>query len=377
MFAFVDESGHTGANIRDEKQPTFFYLAIISRLNIGELVKERIQKICKEFDVDRIHASELGEKNELFAGEILKILKEFSPHFVIVEIEKKYLALAKAFDTLFDSGENLGARNHVYNFRALRLLLLFNFSLLIDEDLVYDFYDKCLFSESQQAANIELIRFCKELNSRIIGQFDKRSEEIIRDTLGWAIKNPDAITTYNARKDDRWRHLPNVVAFVPTMQVMAHLAKARHTRIIKIVHDEQIQMAKILEEAHQFSSFANAPNFIKFADNPTMLFKQLKGSKFEITSSKKNVGLQVVDFVLYNWKKKEHIISHRDENPDSYELLQYYSQHMNYFEFSYKQLQEECKAIINKISNLPLTEEQINRGKELISQIEKKYHEKA
>ncbi len=376
MFAFIDESGHTGENLRDEVQPVFHYLAIISKYNIDVLAKKRIVGLCTESNIERIHASELGRNNETFAGPLLSILKKFSPHFIIAEVEKNFLALAKLFDTLFDAGENLGARDHVYNFRALRLLLLYNFSRIVDEELAFDFYDNCLFAETQSQANTKLIEVCQIINGRLTGQFDQRTEELISDTLKWAIKNPDAITTYNASKEQRWRHLPNVVAFIPTLQVLANLAKEQKTRVRKIVHDEQIQMKKILTEAHSFSSNINFPDSLKFADNPIMLFKQLKGSEFEITSSKTNVGLQLVDFVLYNWRKKDYILSNREENIDSFELFHYYSQRMDFFEFSHNQLEQECISIIKRLSTMQLTDEQLNQGKELINSMEIKYHER-
>jgi hypothetical protein len=376
MFAFVDESGHTGQNLIDDKQPVFYYLGIISKYNIDVLSKTKVMQLCDRLSIERLHGSELGHKNELVAGPILKIIRDYSPHFIIAEVEKRYLALTKMFDTIFDSGENLGARNHVYSFRSLRLLLLFNFSQIVDEETAYYFYDKCLFAETQEQANGVLIEVCYELKKRIHGQFDYRTNELLSDALKWAIENPNEITTYNATKEQRWRHLPNVVAFVPTMQVMAFRAKENKTVIKKITHDEQIQMKKILEEAHIFSSNPNAPSSIKYLDNQEIRFKELQGSIFEIASSKTNTGLQIVDFILYNWKKKDYLLSHPYENPNSIALLNYYSKHMNYFEFSYKQLCDECKDIMMHIQNLPLTEEQLQIGTEIVQDLEVKFKEK-
>lgn len=376
MYAFIDESGHTGVNLKDEVQPIFYYLAIASKYNIAILARDRISKLCKDMGIERIHASELGKKNELLAGQILSIIKQYSPHFIIAEIEKRFLALTMMFDTIFDSGENLGARNHVYSYRALRLLLLYNFSKIVDDNLAYDFYDNCLFAKTQIQANEKLTKICEELLGRLNNQFDSRTIELISDTLKWAKNNPEDITTYNATNEQRWRHLPNVVAFVPTLQFLASIAKKHKTSIRKIYHDEQIQMKKILIEAHNFNSNKNFPDSLKFLDNTEMLFKQLKGSEFEITTSKNNAGLQLVDFILYNWKKKDYIIENKNENLNSLELLEYYHSRAEYFEFSYKYLELECASTVKRIQELPLTDEQLNRGKELIKSLESKYHKR-
>lgn len=373
MFAFIDESGHTGDNISDPVQPILFYMGILANKNIGVLENERIAALCRDNNIDRLHASELGPKNEQFAGAVERIIKAYSPQFVIAEVQKTFFAVAKLFDTLFDSGENLGARNHVYNIRALRLLLLSNFSLIADERIAFYFYNNCLLAESQEKANVALISTCEELASRASSSFDDRTKKLLMDTLTWAIKNPEAITTYNSAREQRWRHLPNVAAFVPTMQEMAIYARKNRTKVRKIIHDEQIQLEKILKEAHSFSSNLNAPDTVEFGDNPPILFKELKNSKFEMASSKTNVGLQLVDFLLYNWKKREYLKENMFRNPNSISLINYYAPRSRFFFMSFEQLHEECGEIIRRISKEPLTEDQIFGAKEMIARIEIRY----
>lgn len=373
MFAFIDESGHTGSNISDPAQPTLFYMGILANKNIGVLENEHISVLCRDNNIERLHASELGPKNELFAGDIEKILKAYSPQFIIAEVQKTFFAVAKLFDTLFDSGENLGARSHVYNIRALRLLLLSNFSLIADEKIAFSFYNECLLANSQEEANIALIKTCEELCSRVDGSFDIRTSQLFMETLSWAMHNPDAITTYNSAKEQRWQHLPNVAAFVPTMQQMAIYARKNRTRIRKIIHDEQIQLKRILEEAHRFSSNIYAPDTVQFGDNEPILFKELKNSIFEMASSKSNVGLQLVDFVLYNWKKRDYLKENVFDNPKSISLINYYLPRSRLFYLSFKQLHEECGKIIRRISDEPLTEDQISSAKEMIERMESRY----
>lgn len=58
-----------------------------------------------------------------------------------------------------------------------------------------------------------LISTCNSILENIHQLQDERSKEIIGDALTWAIENPEAITTFNTRKIDRWRHLPHIVGF--------------------------------------------------------------------------------------------------------------------------------------------------------------------
>jgi len=47
MYCYVDESGHTGANLFDPAQPTLFYELLSASVNL-------------DIGVDRLHATELG-----------------------------------------------------------------------------------------------------------------------------------------------------------------------------------------------------------------------------------------------------------------------------------------------------------------------------
>jgi hypothetical protein len=47
MFFYVDESGHTGANLFDENQPFLYYGVLSSNLNIDVLAKKHIIALRK------------------------------------------------------------------------------------------------------------------------------------------------------------------------------------------------------------------------------------------------------------------------------------------------------------------------------------------
>lgn len=74
MYFYVDESGHTGANLFDEHQPMLYYGVLSSRINIDILAAPKLTAIRNNLEVPRLHAAELGS-HRLALG-IQKIYRE-------------------------------------------------------------------------------------------------------------------------------------------------------------------------------------------------------------------------------------------------------------------------------------------------------------
>jgi hypothetical protein len=267
MFAFIDESGHTGKIISDISQPNFFTLGLISKYNPDALVKKDMDLLCKNHAINELHGVELGAKIEYIAHDIYNILTKLHPRFFLAEVDKQYLAYTKLYDTLFDNVENPGARWHTYQSRPFRILLLHNFIKLVPLDIAYNFYENCLFATDENVAIDILKKTCKQILELIDNSLDKRSRQLISDPLKWAIDNPRDITTFNTRKIDRWRHLPNVVTFLPILDMLSRCAKSMNSKVNKIVHDEQNQMKKIFIEIHKLASNKNVPEKFDLREN--------------------------------------------------------------------------------------------------------------
>lgn len=60
MFFYVDESGHTGAELFDATQPVLHYGVLSSDINLDVLAEERLVPLRKRLNVDRLHAAQLG-----------------------------------------------------------------------------------------------------------------------------------------------------------------------------------------------------------------------------------------------------------------------------------------------------------------------------
>jgi hypothetical protein len=323
-----------------------------------------------------LHGAELGDKLEYVAAVLYPLLQSSSPEFFLCSIDKDYLAITKLFDTVFDPYENLGARNHSYQIRFLRLLLLTKLCEITEKSVAFRFYQECLFAKSQTQADAVLVECCTSILSNIERLPDARSKELLADALKWAILNPAKLTTYNTRKQDRWRHLPNIVAFLPMLDMLAKAAKRNRTKVHRIVHDEQQQVAKNLEEIHKVASTNKTYDVVNLFDNGYLLLKTLKASDFQIKRSVESPGLQIVDVCLYLFARREFVKLHAHEIPNSMMLLMYLATHGKAFDFSLSSLHQECTRTYNKIMALDLSEEDLTKGKRILEEAETRWKQR-
>lgn len=242
MIAYIDEAGHTGSTSFDSSQPYFYNLGIVSSKDLDVYSSGLITTLCKELKVAELHANEIRENYEEISKHFIKHFSAFDPYFAFCVVEKDYLAFAKLFDTIFDEYENYGARHHIYNMKFLRFLMMAKLAYITPIEVARVFYQECLFAKDSKKS-IEILKIvCRTILTNTIHLPDIRSREIISDALSWAIDHPHEMTTYNERRDGRWRHLPNMVTFMPMLDMLARISKNEKSRIEKIVHDEQYQM---------------------------------------------------------------------------------------------------------------------------------------
>lgn len=60
MYFYVEESGHTGANLFDIEQPMLYYGILSSQVNIDFLAEDSLQELKRQAGVSRLDAAELG-----------------------------------------------------------------------------------------------------------------------------------------------------------------------------------------------------------------------------------------------------------------------------------------------------------------------------
>lgn len=375
MFVFIDESGNSGQNMADKDSPFFYHLALLSKYNIDLDLNGRIKKLLKSHSLDELHGTEISNLLDELSPTILQELKDNNASFYYAEVEKSYLAYAKLYDTLFDNEENLGARWSAYQLRPLRLMLLCNFIGIVDEKIAIDFYKNCLIASSQQQANDYLNRTCKLILSETYRLKDFRTKQIIEDALNGAKNFSSDITMFEKSKQDRWRHLPHIVSFLPMLNAISVYSRKHNSKVQRIIHDEQEQVQHVITEMHSIAAQAGARGVVwDLRENGSLDFKRIPEKSFEMKDSTKSYGIQITDVCLY-------ILTHAKPDsfcePHKYELYNYINEHLiERFIFSKRMLYFEASLWYNKIMNSNLSQDQIEFGKDFVKKMDDKFYER-
>ena len=375
MFVFIDESGNSGQNMADKDSPFFYHLALLSKYNIDLDLNGRIKKLLKSHSLDELHGAEISNLLDELSPTILQELKDNNASFYYAEVEKSYLAYAKLYDTLFDNEENLGARWSAYQLRPLRLMLLCNFIGIVDEKIAIDFYKNCLIASSQQQANDYLERTCKLILSETYRLKDFRTKQIIEDALNGAKNFSSDITMFEKSKQDRWRHLPHIVSFLPMLNAISVYSRKHNSKVQRIIHDEQEQVQHVITEMHSIAAQAGARGVVwDLRENGSLDFKRIPEKSFEMKDSTKSYGIQITDVCLY-------ILTHGEPDsfcePHKYELYNYINKHLiDRFIFSKRMLYFEASLWYKKIMNSNLSQDQIEFGKYFVKKMDDKFYER-
>jgi|GEM_PF-1951755 len=375
MFVYIDEAGNTGKNSADLIQPVFSYMTLASKTNLDLDLDSTIRNIFIKYNISELHGVEQSELIECYASDILNLLRKNSVSFFTSIVEKKILSYAKLYDTIFDNFENKGARFQTYQIRSLRLFLLSNLCGITPIEVAHNFYENCLFANNEDQAIRVLISTCNSILENIHQLQDERSKEIIKDALKWAIENPKAITTFNTRKIDRWKHLPNIVGFLPMMSMLSLYSRKHKSKINKIIHDEQQQVKKIISEIHRIASNPKTPNKWELRENGFYELSKIKNTQFVIKDSTDSYGLQVVDICLYVIMHQDHILTYENDLQNTKQLLNYIEKHNDPFFMTMASFQLETKLLYEKIMNTQLTKEDMDRGIKIVAEMERKHKE--
>ncbi|QIO54588.1 DUF3800 domain-containing protein (plasmid) [Rhizobium leguminosarum bv. trifolii] len=297
LFAYVDETGNTGHNIFDEKQPDFFTAALITRGNFDASHGARVAAIASALGQSSLHAKDLGmHRLESVSRDILELLVASKAMFFVSRVEKKYLLVTKMFDSIFDSGENAAMSWHHYNVRMLRLILTFKLSALVEDQTARDFW-KCILEPKEEKARAGLVKVCNALLANVDLLLDEKSRTVLSDALVWARDHPESIQIHLDRRTARHGHFPNLVAFSNLLYGLEGHSKRLRRPVARITHDQQSEFEKTLKSFHKLLSSASGDE-INWAGEIHSL-QAVKGSTFETKEDNFSAGIQIADVVLW------------------------------------------------------------------------------
>jgi len=362
MFFYVDESGHTGANLFDEAQPKLYYGLLSSAVNLDYVAESRLESMRRKLGVDRLHAAQLGNgRLAQIADGLIDIQKRFRLRFDLYRVAKPDHAVICFFDQVFDQGMNPAITWTGY-WTPLRYVLLLKLASLFDEELAKRAWAARI-SLDNQAADGELIAICDALRSRLNHLSDARSRELIGDTLAWAIANPREISYNVSSKDQILQVTPNIIGFQSVMHGIAGRLRTIGRAASRIVVDRQSQFNKSQQTLAQWYASAAGMRMPTGPGMPEVNFQGMPTIPIEFKAGTESAGLELVDVYLWTFKR---VLEQKEIAQELYPLINHQLHRGKTDEVSLAAIAERWtrwEQGVPQLSEMPA--EQLARGREL------------
>src|SRR5208282_2868636 len=281
--------------------------AMATKTNFDLVESRELAAITRKVGATALHANELGvARIELIADDLARIVKKTDARFFFSRLEKSYLAAAKVYDTYFDQGENLAVPWQMYWLKPFKLTMTFKLAQSVLNEEIAQIVWNCLTANSEHTSKKHFMQGAAATLARMPLMKDARARQLLTEALQWALENPENFTTHIRDKVGRHDHSPNFVAFTNLMDGLESISKAWKRPVREIVHDEQSQFKQMLHNWHEIysrPSLAEAEPLRWPGEREPYSISGAPGSKFRMTSEDLSPGLQVVDVVLWLFKR--------------------------------------------------------------------------
>lgn len=297
MFFYVDESGHTGPNLFDEKQPVLYYGVLSASVNLDAVAETSVRQAREQLGVERLHAAEMGLGGLVaISDHLISIQKRFQPRFDVYRVAKPDHAVI----CFFDQGVN-PAMTWTGYWTPLRYMLLVKVAHLFDDDLARRAW-KARTDIHDKTAEAELVFVCNELIKRLPALPDARSRQLVGDALNWAIRNTNELGYNCQSKKEVLTVTPNVVGFQSVMHGIASRLKSPKAKA-SITVDQQSQFNKAQKNLAEFYASARHVPWVSGPGLPKMDLSRMPSAPIKFSSGKDSVGLELVDCYLWLFKR--------------------------------------------------------------------------
>lgn len=303
MFFYIDESGHTGNNLFDIKQPYLYYGVLGSPLNLDILAETEVCKMRNILDVeDRLHAAELGEEKLVKVIPILyKLSKDKKISFDFYRLNKSDYPVLCFFDQVFDQGIN-PAMTWTGYWTPLRYVLLAELDKLFTKNLKIIAWSARL--ESKDTKCDEMVRdVCNQLLDKLQKIEDERIKVLLHDTLSWAIHNTRKLNFNAKSKRDKKFISPNLIGFQSAYFGVINRSKKAKRKILKVIIDQQHQFNSVQDYLAEIYRRVEGENYPLGWNIGEMDLRKTKMPLPTFSSSKSSYGLELVDLYLWLFKR--------------------------------------------------------------------------
>lgn len=293
LYCYTDESGNSGLNFFDSNQPIFYTGTLISLKNLDS-INQNMCQMYNLLEVNELHANELGlHKIDRIALNLVELIKEYDFHFLFMCINKELYAKYLFSQVLFDGIVNEKI-SPVINNKCTRLIL-----------------SKYLFTYlSSEATTIFLNAFKNNDMGQLDEVFDRLICNIRKKMLEGGVREILLKILKDIKKNNVnifKRKLSNLDA--PNVSVIDIITSALDDKYgdtiksITFIHDEQNQFGKTTADIFESVASRNLSN------NPYTYIDESKYCSLfthgiEYRNSKDCYGLQIIDIVLWLYKRK-------------------------------------------------------------------------
>ncbi|WP_170364040.1 DUF3800 domain-containing protein [Ruegeria arenilitoris] len=296
MFAYIDETGHSGRNIFDRNE--YFQLGTLLAVNdISEAVGLMLNPFLERKGIVRLHANEWPEHELVYlTHSVLDAIEACGPwRFNLFAVHKPFVAPTKFVDTIFDPGENDATPHHWYWDEMHRHVLCLVADSAMNRQLAESFWEAFL-NDNAEA----IISVATELEATVRASSEPDAvKSVFRSSIEWASNNSEAFTLIATDKRKGYQsHSPNLFAFTNAFQAIHQFCKTHGCRPEVIVHDQQQEFQSELRRF--YNDFAHM--VIEDRDDggfPKAELAPYSKGDFTLMPSTKSFGLQAVDLLLW------------------------------------------------------------------------------
>jgi hypothetical protein len=365
LVAYTDESGNSGNHLFDKDQPDFWTATLVTPADFEAIAAPVVAECLKIVGKKELHGNALGLSGiDKIAPHLTQLIIETQSLFLFTKIEKMHLAGTKFADAVLDSGINQAMSLVQYGPPAARLpLALQLIQLLEEEDLIewwqaFEKNDGAAFAAMMQKPLARLEEFHRE------GIYHDRTAQLLRDALTWGIAHPERLLEGGIDPLDS----PNIVALTLIVAMLHGIHEATGARVTKFIHDEQNQFAKHLQLVHGHSKRFALDNSNICAPLPIVTSALTFSCELEVGTSRNCYGLQVVDTVL--WLIKRFLESKGQVRGDARGLALHIIATGDITPFDRESMIRHVNNIWKRLQALPLTKQQMRKGKKLLAEFE-------
>jgi hypothetical protein len=235
------------------------------------------------------------------ANDINMLQKKMDLRFDLYQVFKVDHALISFFDQVFDQGLNPAITWTGY-WTPLRYILLIKLAYLFDFETLKKAWHARI-ELNNVKAEAALIEVCRTIRDRVECLPDKRSQQLIFDTLQWVEQNPNKIY-YNVKsRKDITSITPNVIGFQSVMYGIGLRITENKTKASAIVVDQQSQFNKAQRTLSEFYAQNRNVPIINGPGLPEIDFSGMPTTPISFATGGNSAGLELVDIYLWIFKR--------------------------------------------------------------------------